>query len=233
MKMEYRKLFLFTVFILWISSMNAQVTGYSLGDFYNSNLGSRYGVIVGTEAGITGSPYEKKQFVPGDIYTSERHRYPGIPLRFNIYSGQMEYLKESGEIFEVSSPEKIDSILVDGSKYVYVPYLTSSKVQKGYMKVLTEGTPRLLVRMKISFHKAEPPALYKEAVPAGFDREPDEFYLSFPNQDAIPVSGKKEFPEIWSGKQDELEKYLKSDKIKWNRQDDLVRLMNWFYKLQP
>jgi len=230
--MNYRCLQLLLVFFLWYVSVEAQVTGSGLDDFYNTFLGSKYGKISGTDLGINGSPYEKEQFISGTIYTTEQQCYKEIPLRYNIYSGQMEFLKTPNEIYEIDDPEKIDSILMEGEKYVFTSFLANSKPQKGYLKVLTEGKPALLVRMKMSFRKAEPPGLYKDPVPAGFERLQDEFYLLFPEKEALPFSGKKELFEMLGGFQKELDQYIKENRIRLNKQADLIRLMTYHLSLQ-
>jgi hypothetical protein len=51
--------------------------------------------------------------------------------------------------------------------------------------------------------------------------------------EAVPFSGKNEFLDILDGKEDETDQYLKSNKVRWNRPEDLVRLLTWFYTLNP
>jgi hypothetical protein len=228
------KYFLFlAVLIAVTTTVEAQVTGYGLGDFYNSALGSKYGKISGPDSGIKGSPYEQEQFIPGTIYTTEQQCYKEIPLRFNIFSGQMEFQKVPGENYEIDHPEKIDSILIGEDKYIYTSFQSNSKPQKGYLKVLSEGLPSLLVSMKVSFRKAEPPGLYKDPVPAGFERAQDQFCLLFPGREALPFSGKKELFEILGSFQNELDQYIKENKIRFNKQGDLIRLMYFYYSLKP
>jgi hypothetical protein len=87
----------------------------------------------------------------------------------------MEFRNPDGDIFEISPPDIIDSVILGDLKYIYIPYKAGSKVQKSFFRVLTQEEPRLLIKMNVVFKEAEPPGGYKEAVPASFERLQDDF----------------------------------------------------------
>jgi hypothetical protein len=180
---------------------------------------------------IKGSPYENSQFEPGDIFTNTQQHFSGVLLRYNINSNQMEFKRPEGDVYEISPADMIDSILIGKYKYIYTAYKSGSKSLKGYFKVLAGGTPALLLRMNVILKPAEPAAPYKEPVPASFERKPDEFYLFSSGGEALEVSGKKDLLAILGSRTNELEKFIKDNKIKFTRQEDMVSLMKYFYSM--
>jgi len=153
-------------------------------------------------------------------------------LRYNIYSNQIEFRKPGGEIFEISPPEIIDSIFIGESSYIYYPYTLGSKTQKSFFKVLTKGSPMLLVKMNIILKEAELPGAYKDAVPASFERMQDDFYLAEVPGEAIKFSGKKDFLELLKSHSEEMEQFIKQNKTKFSRQDDMIKLVKFYYSLK-
>jgi len=222
---------LMVIFLLPLSAgfVTAQTSSYVVSDYFNTFLGSKYGKIVDASPGILGSPYDKDNFVPGEVFTNDRKHYTGIPLRYNIYSDQMEFRNPEGGIYEVNKPETLDSILISNSKFIYHAFITGSKNRCGYFKVLTEGTPSLLLKMKVTLNPAEPAGTYKDAVPATYEKGADDFYLLFSQDEAVKFSGKKELFERLSPSLPEMEQFIKKNKIRFNKQEDLIDLMNYYY----
>jgi hypothetical protein len=204
----------------------------SLKDFYDAFRKNKYEESIGVKTEIKGSPWENAEFVPGEIYSSGNQHYTGIPLRYNIYSNQIEFRKPGGEIFEISPPEIIDSVFIGESGYIFYTYVTGSKTQKSFFKVLTKGSPMLLLRMNIILKEAELPGAYKEAVPASFERMQDDFYLAEYPGEAIKFSGKKDLLELLKSHTEEMDQFIKQNKPKFSRQNDLIKLMKFYYSLK-
>jgi hypothetical protein len=229
--MKYRVLLLSTFCILISNVIQAQSTNMSLTDFYKEFKNYYWGRMFDEKSDIQGSPYESNEFVPGDIITISKLRYTDIPLRFNIYNNQVEFKNPDGNILSIGFPEKIDSVLIGKELYIYYPIKTLPKMQYSYLKVLTHNSPNLLQKLNVTLKEAEPAGAYKEAVPAKFERRPDDFYLvTFPGE-AKKISNKKELLENLSGKSSEIEEFIKKNKTKLNKAEDLVQLMEYYYSL--
>jgi hypothetical protein len=204
----------------------------ALNKFYDEFRKNKYEHSIGEKIDINGSPWENAEFVAGEIFASGNQHYSGIPLRYNIYSNQIEFKKPEGGVFEISPPEIIDSVFIGESIYIFYPCVTGSKTQKSFFKVLTKGSPMLLLKMNIVLKEAELPGAYKEAVPASFERMADDFYLADFPADAVKFSGKKDFLELLKSHTAELEQFIKQDKLKFSRQDDMIKLMKFYYTLK-
>jgi hypothetical protein len=204
----------------------------NLRDFYESFKRNQYEHSINERSDISGSPWENAEFAAGEIYASGNQHYTGIPLRYNIYSNQVEFRKPEGGVFEINPPEIIDSVIIGESMYIYYSYLSGSKTQKSFFKVLTKGSPLLLLKMNIVLKDAEPPGAYKDASPASFQRMQDDFYLAEVPADAVKFSGKKEILELIKSHTAELEQFIKQNKTKFSRQEDLINLMKFYYTLK-
>jgi hypothetical protein len=204
----------------------------TLRNFYDEFRKNKYEHSIGEKIDINGSPWENAEFIAGEIYSSGNQHYSGVPLRYNIYSNQIEFKKPEGGVFEISPPEIIDSVFIGESRYIFYPFVIGSRTQKSYFKALTKGSPMLLVKMNVILKEAELPGAYKEAVPASFQRMQDDFYIAEYPGDAIKFSGKKDFLELLKSHSEEMEQFIKQNKTKFSRQEDLIKLMGFYYSLK-
>lgn len=212
-------------------NLNAQNL-QSLQDFYKKFKTTQFQQgIINTQDEVEGSPHEKNDFETGTVFTRSDIVYENVPLRFNIYSNEVEFKTEDGSIFFLASPEIIDYVLIGKDKFIYSPYAIGSKLLRGYFKVLTEGKASLLLKLNINLKQAEPPQPYKEAQPARFIRTPDEFFVRIAPSEAHKVTNKKEITSVLNDKISEIEDYIKKNKTRFNKPDDLTGLINFYNSL--
>jgi hypothetical protein len=204
----------------------------TLRDFYDNFRRNKYEGGNAANPDIKGSPHENSEFVKGDVYTSLKQHYEGIPLRYNIFSNQMEFKNPEGEVYEITPADIIDSVILGDSRYTYLPCHSATKQGKTFFKVLTSQEPRLLSKMNVVFKEAEPPGGYKEAVPASFERLQDDLYLTIKPGEPVKFSGKKEFLELFPEKQAKLEAFIKENKVRFNKPEEVARVMEYLYSLE-
>jgi hypothetical protein len=101
-------------------------------------------------------------------------------------------------------------------------------VNKGYFKIIKEGEATLLVKPKVVFQEATPPAPYKDAEPASFIRKSDEIFIKIGEREAQPVLNKKSLEEILSKKQKLIEGFLKENKIKYSNIRDIQKVVIFY-----
>ena len=118
------------LFLLLISSLsNAQsIMQMNLDEFYKQFNTKEYGHKIVGESVVGGSPYEKAEFIPGMVVTKTGVHYIGIPLRYNIYSDEVEYKFRDRGVFVFERPEIIDSVYIGHEKFVYGSYSTGKKL---------------------------------------------------------------------------------------------------------
>lgn len=229
------KRFLFIAFIVCafqgIYAQNLNIM--NLQDFYKKFKTSQFeqGLINQTSE-IEGSPHEIGDFIDGEVITKSELKYVNVPLRFNIYANEMEFKTEEGTVLFLATPEIIDYIIIGDNKYIYAPYAVGSRLLRGYFKILTEGKASLLVKQNVTLRNAEPPQPYKDAQPAMFLKMQDEFYVRIAPAEANKVSNKKELLSILKDKGKEIDDFQKKNRTRFNRSDDLVKLIEYFNSIQ-
>lgn len=225
--------YIFLLGFLLSTAISAQnVMTQSLVDFYRDFKTAQFTEGIGrAEKGIMGSPHENPDFVLGIVETNTNVRYENIPLRFNIYSNEMEFKTEEGQILVFATPEVLEFIEMDGLRYIYTPYLIGNKLMRGYFKVITDGKASLLLKQNVSFKQAELPQAYKDAEPARFIRTSDDFYVRLAPGEAHRITNKKELLNILKDKNKEVDTYLSKNKIRFQRSEDLKSVIDYYNTL--
>lgn len=230
--MIIRIFFTLLLFTGLTSLLSAQSSPHPLNEFFDSFRSKQYEHVPGEKADYKGSPYETDDFVVGKIYTIRHEHFDSIPLRYNIFQDKMEFRKPTGEIFMIEPPEFVDTVVIGGSKYIYYPFRTGVKTSKGFFRIVTGGQPVLLGKLNVLFRPGEPPGGYKDAVPAAFVRMDNDYYLAEIPGDAIKIEGKKGILELLSGHANELEQFMKQNRTRTGKEEDLKKLMEFYYSIE-
>ena len=219
------------IFLLLTHWVSAQ-TVLNLQEFYKQFQTSKFQQgIINPEIAVEGSPHASSGFVPGTVVTKSDIRYEQIPLRFNIYANEMEFQTEDGTVFYLAAPEILSEVLVGEEVYIYSPYTYGGRLLRGYFKQAVQGRASLLIRQIVNLKEAEPAAPYKEAQPAKFIKLPDEFFVRMGGAEALKVSNRKELLTALQDKSSEMDAFLKKNKTRFNRVEDLIQAINYYNQL--
>lgn len=201
-------------------------------DFYRTNklVGGAWRNTLSEEQ-IDGSPYLSSEFAEGTVYTTQRLQYKGIPLRFNIYSDELQFKNPQGEIMAIAKPEIVERAVFDNNQLVYLQYSASGKTKSGYFLLAEEGKAWFLVKPQIGFQEATQPAAYKDAEPAKFIKKADEFYLRVGNTAAVLVNNKKDLIAAFPDNQEKIESFISKNKIKTNKKEDIAEVVKYYNSL--
>ncbi len=226
-----KRILLVIIMLATMQGLKAQ-TIQGLKEFYNEFKSSQFqqGNLF-RESQIEGSPHEKSDFVLGVVVTKSDLKYENIPLRFNIYNDEMEFKSDDGTTLSISPPEFIDFVMIGEEKYTYAPYAIGNKLLRGYFKVIAGGKASLLVKQNVKLKEAELPQAYKDAQPARFVSTPDDFYIRLEQHEAYPVSNRKELTGLLKDKAKEMDDFLKKNKTRFNRLEDMQKLVNYYNTL--
>lgn len=180
---------------------------------------------------IKGSPYLNNEFVTGTVFTTSKIQYKGLSLNFNVYNDQIEFVGRDNQILEIVEPELIEKIEYGDIRIVYDEYIVSDDLKKGFFIEERSGQASLYRKPKVIFEPATQAAALVNAKPARFKRLRDEFYIKIGQTPAKLVSSKKDLPKIFSEYHEELESFIKKNKIKPNNVDDLNELLKYYTSL--
>lgn len=201
-------------------------------DFFNTNkLASSDWKNTLTESDIEGSPYLNDEFVKGTVFTIQKQQFVDVSLRYNIFNDQMEFKTQDGEVQAIATPEIVEKVNMGDIQMVYLPYSISKKIKNGFFTVIEEGKASLYLKHEIYFQKAVEPGAYKEAEPAKFENRPDEFFIRVGSAEAKLVDNKKDLLDAFPDKQNEIEKFVKQNKIKPNNSENLLEVIRYYNSL--
>lgn len=225
---------MFFVLLVLSATVSAQ-SGYEIKsalDFYRINnlTKGEWGSDM-DQSEIEGSPYLEDDFVKGTIYTTQKERYIDVPMRYNIYNDEIEFKNSDGKILALAAPDLVEKIEIGKQSLFYMPYFLAKKMKRGFFELISDGKASLYIKHRVILQKPEKPAAYKEAVPAKFVKDKDEFYIRVGMEAAMEVGNKKDLVDIFPNNKDKIEAFIKKHKIKTNKAESLTELVNYYNSL--
>ena len=200
-------------------------------DFFEENLfrpSESNKVLI--ENDIQGSPYLNKDFINGTIFTTLKVQFVNIPLRYNIYNDQLEFKTPNDEIMAMANPEIIERAEINGISIVYIPFTNTRKTKHGFFYIISEGNATLYAKPEIMYKEPAESGTFKDPQ-AKFVKKPDLYYIRIGLEQAKKVRNKKEVVAIFPNHQDEMASFIKKNKIKTNKPEDLKKLVQYYNSL--
>lgn len=180
---------------------------------------------------VEGTPFMNNEFKKGEIYTVDGTIINGAMLRYNVYNDKME-VRVKGLLYELSE-EMIKGIKIEDRVFDFIPFQLAKKEDTGYLEIFQDGDWKLYCRHEKKFKEAQPQkAMEDKPSPAEF-RDLPETYLIKPTADkkAVGVKNKKELINIFPEHKNEVQAYIKKNKLKHNDSEDLKELLTYYNTL--
>ena len=196
-------------------------------DFYNSR--KFYRVLDKKKFEFTGSPYADSNFYKGYIITSDSSIYHGIYLRYNNYKDVMEFKKEENEIYEIPNALPVLQMKFNGAIFEKKMYQLKGISKSGFFRRVTNGRTSLFCQQRIILEKAKMASLYNASKLPNFKQTALKWYLQMDkNKELVSFSNKKELLSILSDEENKLSTFIKKNKLKIRREDDMVEIVNYY-----
>lgn len=148
--------------------------------------------------------------------------------RYNMCTQQMEFINE-GDTLAIAIPEEIESLSFADHTFVFEEYEKNGQVKKAYFELLVDGKCKLLVYRWITYKYVEDmdDCGARYASERNFLKE--EYYVSKDDHTAILIpESKRRFVEMMSDKDIDMKSYMKVNKLKVCREDDLEKLISYY-----
>lgn len=207
----------------------AIISGSDFNNFINSDL--RYMREQDAfYARVDGSPYLDEEFKSGALVYNNK-LYANLSLRYNYYEGYFEF--KAGDEVKYYDPRylEVDTVWLENDKFIYVEFDNGRNVRRNYMKLLHDGPVKVLSYREIVLLEAQKAKGYEDARPARFDPRPEVIYIQFGDAPAVEFKNKRSIGEVFPDRTEVLEKYAKSEKLKFRDPDDLVTLVKYYETL--
>jgi hypothetical protein len=180
---------------------------------------------------IQGSPYLTDSFAVGSIYTSKNEHFQNIPIRYNIFTDNIEYIMGASSVLELKNPETVEKIEFGNYKLIYSSQSHKNKSGNGFFIVLTEGNVTLLSKPGVTLHKPTQTGGYNDAQPPRFSRNPDTYYIKVGKNQASILRNKRQLITSFPDYREELRNYIKSNNTKISDQKSLSNLVQYYNSL--
>ncbi len=230
-----KKLMLLTIGMLLTVVYSSAQTGYQLAetiDFFKSyKMQTGDWSIELTESDIQGSPYLNDEFIKGTIYTTSKIQFQDIPLRYNIYNHNLEFQTPENKVLAMAAPEVVEKAIFGEFTMTYIPYISSKKIRRSFFNVIEEGKVCLYSQPEVVYQEPTKAGAYKDPEPARFNRRPDSYFIRIGLEAAVRVGNKKELIALFPEFQEEIATFVKKNKIKANKEEDLQKLVQYYNSL--
>lgn len=176
---------------------------------------------------IDGTPYLDEEFSKGSLSLGTS-QINNLDLRYNIYEGHFEFMDE--EVVRYIDPRRnlVDTVWLHGDTYLYVSFKAGKQIKMTYMKMIRGDGTRVLLNHKMLLTEPEETQGYKEAKPARFSRQQDLIFIQPTGSHAMEFKGKKSMEELFPDHYQLLSEYVKSEKLRLKKLDDIVKLCIYF-----
>ncbi len=169
---------------------------------------------------IKGSPYVKLTFTLAKFGDN----YENAPARYNSYTDEIEYQK-NGEIYLLPKKTDIKKIQFINTKDILTNLETNDEFS-GYFFEIVDGKYSLYKKIKTKFIDIVPARnSYDTDKPAEFRTFAPLYYIKTENGFIKGPKNQKQVLNAISDKKDSLEKFFKENKIKFDQEEDLKKLV--------
>ncbi|AZA79120.1 hypothetical protein EG347_17170 [Chryseobacterium sp. G0186] len=171
---------------------------------------------------IIGSPYHSTDFHLAKVADN----YEKAAVRYNSYLDEIEFQKD-GKPLVLPKENKFSRIEIASPKSTIVLLETKDELS-GYFFELVKGSNKLYKKVRTKFNDVVPAANSYASDKAAFFRTLEPVYYIQTTKGLIRKTKKEKdillfFPE----KKESIEAFFKSNSIKLNKEEDLIKLVNF------
>ncbi|MBK3515996.1 hypothetical protein [Carboxylicivirga marina] len=177
-----------------------------------------------------GSPY---LFESGaaSLEMTNGQKVDGLTIRYNVYDDQME-IKKGEHYYAIPKEKTFMTFTLNGHPFVLKPYQYGTKKSSGYFEPLVDDKKcGLFLKHDIILVESVESQGYKEAQPAKFVNNPPKVFVSFDNGMLAYINSKKDFLNLLPNHKEEMEKFIKKNKIKFRKPESIKELVQFYNTL--
>lgn len=172
---------------------------------------------------LKGSMYVNDEFLPAKLNTNNTI----YSANYNAYQDEM-VIKNKNKLFTVAKANG-NTVTFIGTDKKYTVFDHNGK-PGFFVELYKGGKALLLLKERIKYYEAvEAKTGYDEYRPPTLKRENDKLYIGFTDKSTTEVPNrKKDIFNIFKGSEKEVEKYAKNEKLNPKKQEDLIKLVEYY-----
>ncbi len=186
-------------------------------------------VLYGDGAAETvGTPYLAETFDSADVYTL-KGVFNSMQMRYNVHEDYMEY-KDKDVVYILDPALNIKRVDLGNNRFVVEKSEAGGKMKLGYFVLLDSGKVTLLAKKNVAYREPQPAKAMQEATLGSYTKQKDEYFFKIGNGQLNEITSPKRMIESFPDKKDELEQFVRKEKISRN-EEDLTRLVRYYNSL--
>ncbi|NER14440.1 hypothetical protein GWK08_13380 [Leptobacterium flavescens] len=221
-----RKIALLTLLILFIAPVKAQ-------NIVDNSRGGQIDVILRNNSnqpvdGALGSPYISENFIPAKVNAFNEI----YSVRYNGAVDAMEFKSSDDKILVLDKLSEYTISFATADKKTYQT-VTFDSGKRGFAVLLwndEDSKSGLYLKERVEFIPRQPAvSSYSKDQPAKYKRVKDVFFFKGTNGVLKEISTKKKkFYALFEGKEKEVQQFVKKNKLKISKQQDLVKIISFY-----
>ena len=230
--MKTNNKFWILILVITLSVINNSEAQVQIGglqeyvDYANINISDNR--VNNPYAKFKGSPFLTADFNSGQIKLNNGKTYEGL-LRYDIYTDQIEFKTADDNIYAVENPEVLGKITINSLQFISFSEIEGSSLS-GIYEVLADGEYLLIEKHKVELKDPVAAKPYVEAKPASFSTRKSKFFILNLEGEFIEINNKKDLLTLNTQKSNEVEKFIKKNKIKISKKKDLIKFVDFLNK---
>lgn len=184
---------------------------------------------------IKGSPYLSEGFTTAKVACCNEV----LPMRYDTYADQVEYSKD-GQVYILAKEEPYTKIIFKDSNTSLVLASVEKNSEPKYFVLLADGKNSLLKKVASIIQQNSSttplnrnPAAYsaKSGEKAYFKMINPVYYLKTAKGNIGEIKDKGDVLALYPDKTNELNTFFKSNKVKFNKEESLIKLVDFINSL--
>ncbi len=175
------------------------------------------------EKNVVGSPYVIPAYLPGKVNGFKQT----VPLRYNAYTDEIEYKHDTETEYVLPKKEDMSPISIQDKTYLLYDYVDNANEKiNGYLVEKHRNKYVLLLREHIKYKEGKDAiGSYDVERPPSFQKQKEVYYYFNNNKVLTMPTSKKELLAAFPNKKNEINAFLKSNKINFSKEEDLKVLL--------
>lgn len=173
-----------------------------------------------------GSPYLLDEFRDAEIYLKNGRQYEDVPMNYNIHNDDFEFMTDDIS-YSLGNNNIVKNIKVGDRDFYYRNYTYNSARIKGYLELVADGDYKIFKKHRVIYTEPKATRGYVEAQPARFSPRSPDYFIELADGNIVYFNKLKEIAELLPEKSDKLKDYIKDNRLKARREEDIITFADY------
>ena len=165
-------------------------------------------------------------FREGGVYYTDNSKNLQVPLRYNLYNDEFEYLKND-TLYALENVIQLEKVVMDNQVFIFLAPRLETNVS-GFVVRWNDDYPTIITKMRMGFYDKEIAPLGK---PKRFERDPDKHYLMLSDMEIVRITSVNKLIKLLDSHSSALKRYAKAEKISGRNPAEMAKILEYYKSL--